>query len=143
MFQKLFPQNLLKNLSERLKNLEEYIENNFLNIIKITLIVGGIALFFIVLLVLLITRLSSPTVTVKKEENKIINKYEENINKVELLTINEFVFPDIKLFDLSSDYVDFIPSKKFNISTFKQSVKDYDSILEKSINESLKFGFEK
>lgn len=143
----MFPQNLLKKVSEEtskiIKNIEQQLHDNFIDIVKMVLVVGGIFIFLIVILVLLVTRLSAPKVIKIKEEKKIESKYNEDFSKAKLLLSNEFEYPDIKMFDLTTDYVDFIPMRKYNIPDFKQSIKDYDIILEDSIKESLKFNFEK
>ena len=139
----MFLQNLLKKISEIVQNIEQQLHDNYIDIVKMILVIGGVIIFFIVILVLLITRLSAPKVVNIKDDKKNISKYKENFSKVKLLVSNEFEYPNIKLFDLTADYVDFIPTVKYNIPNFKQSVKDYDAILEDSIKDSLKFNFEK
>lgn len=138
----MFLQNLLKKISEIIKDIEQQLHDNYIEIIRNILIIGGVVIFFIVILVVLIARISAPPV-VKKQEKVTVSKYKENFSKVKLFVSDEFEYPDIRLFDLTNDYVDFIPTKKYNVPNFKQSIKDYNVILEDSIKESLKFNFEK
>lgn len=139
----MFPQNLLKKISELIEEAERQLRDNYLEIVRNILVVGGVGIFFIILVVLLVTRLSSPE-SHNQKVNKNVNISQKNdVSKIKLLVSNEFEYPDVKLFDLTSDYVDFIPTRKYYVPDFKQSVKDYDVILEERIKDSLKFNFEK
>ncbi len=139
----MFPQNLLKKISELIEEFERQLRDNYLEIVRNILVVGGVGIFFIILVVLLLTRLSSPGNHNQKVDKNVNTSQKNDVSKIKLLVSNEFEYPDVKLFDLTSDYVDFVPTRKYYVPDFKQSVNDYDAILEEGIKDSLKFNFEK
>lgn len=138
----MFLQNLLKKISEITSSIERELHNNYIEVLKKILIFGAIFIFFLILLVVIVVRASSPKV-VKKQEKVVLNRHKEDLANMKLFLSDEFEYPNLKLFDLTNDYISFLPMKKYSLPSFKQSVKDYDVILKDSIEDGLKFKFEK
>ena len=143
----MFPQNLLNKFSELLqgekfKKLEDSLNNNFKEIIKNIIILSVVLIIFIALLVGIITRATSPRyekVALKPKENPV-NLTEQKDN---LISVEDFEFPVIGAFDVTTDYIDLAPVKKIKIPDYKPIIKEYDMILDDSVNGSLKYNFEK
>ena len=60
-----------------------------------------------------------------------------------LLTADDFVLPVIEGFDVTSDYVDFLPAKKFQSPDNSIIEKEYEKIVENTVADRTKFIFEK
>ena len=64
-------------------------------------------------------------------------------NEQILLTANDFVMPAAKSFDLSSDYIDFLPNKQLMLPDKKILDKTAEKLINDQVDDSLKFNFEK
>lgn len=147
----MFLQDLLKKINENKKklpnifskeNLNYLLMNNFKDILVIIASLGILVIIFTILIVY-----CRNTNSQKISENEINNgKYEEKKSVYDelLLTPDQFIILDSKSFDLTTDYIDFILTKKKFELPDKVIVKnEYDKLLEYEINESIKFNFEK
>jgi hypothetical protein len=141
----LFLQNLLKKLIDILKidKVKTSVDENYATIIKIVLVVGGVIIIFIATIAFIVARNSAPTISLRNLNQETMIGKKNAKTDTKMLINNEFVYPPILSFDVSNDYVDLMPVKKFKIPAFKTTINKYDIILEDDIDDTLKFNFEK
>ncbi|HOJ64952.1 MAG TPA: hypothetical protein PLE45_11090 [Spirochaetota bacterium] len=145
----MFLQNLKKKLSkafEDISNLihetdfKNFLETNFFNILKVIIMIGLFIISLIIVIFLInINKYKKP---VNKTENIVIEKKEPLVDKNFILE-NEFLYPEITFFDITVDYKEFMPLKRRNLPEFNEVINDYEYIFKDSIDQSLKFNFEK
>lgn len=136
---KLF--NILEKISTLFTNLNfrQFIEENFINIIKVIFLIGIFTLSIVIIIGLINIRYKKP---VNKTENIVIDKKESLVDK-NFLIGNEFLYPEISFIDITIDYKEFMPLKRVKPPEFNEVINDYDYIFKESIDDSLKFNFEK
>ena len=77
-------------------------------------------------------------------ENKTSEKNKKNEAMDELLlNSDDFILSDTNNYDLTNDFIDMLPKKKFELPDKRMIVKEYNQLLNLDINDSLKFNFEK
>jgi hypothetical protein len=86
------------------------------------------------------TRNSPGAVTENKANEK--NAKNEVLDEL-LLNSDDFILTDTNNYDLTNDFVDMLPKKKYQLPDKSLIIKEYDKLLSRDINESLKFNFEK
>jgi len=127
-------------LKKTKKLILDLINNNFAEVIKIILVVGGIVIVITLILSFMISGVG------KKVDTTVIESIREDYgieSEVDFLTNNELLFPQNKVFDLSLDYIDLMSIKEFKLPEIDIIIEDYEDILKDSIEEDLKFNFEK
>lgn len=127
-------------LKKTKKLILDLINNNFAEVIKIILVVGGIVIVITLILSFMISGVG------KKVDTTVIESIREDFgieSEVDFLTGNELLFPQNKVFDLSLDYIDLMSIKEFKLPEIDIIIEDYEDILKDSIEEDLKFNFEK
>ncbi|MBN2546888.1 MAG: hypothetical protein JXB50_13895 [Spirochaetes bacterium] len=141
----------VKKLAEKLNF--ELFQNLIINSFReILLILTGI---FIIVILLMIFCFSGRVNTLKREQinfkdvekqsieqNSIKNSQFEYSTDI-LLTVNDFMMPDIDNFEISFDYIEFNPNKYYNLPKADIFNRDYEKIFSDYIEDSLKFDFEK
>lgn len=142
----MYLQKFLKKFTEIFSkdNLEQILNNNFKDIIIIISAIGAL----IIILIIIFNSFCFKKIDNNKKSNIEIDK---NINTqmnlessdYSFITAEEFVIPEIKSFDLSSDFIDFLPTKKFQIPDKSIINKNNDILINDSIQDSYKFNFEK
>lgn len=122
-------------------NFIQFLEQNFFNILKIILLVG----IFTIILIIILLSLNQDKYFLNKTENiKDIDKSKvENFVDKDFLLENEFIYPKITFFDITTDYKEFMSLKGNNPPDMSNVINEYDVIFKNSIQESLKFNFEK
>ena len=68
---------------------------------------------------------------------------EKKVNDELLLNSDDFILTDSVKYDMTNDFVDMMPKKKFEMPGKDVVRGEYDKLQNKDINESLKFDFEK
>jgi len=142
----LFPQDLLKKLSEilSLDKIKNSVEDNYSTILKMIFAIGGILVLFVGLIAFIVGKSAPPTVDMNEVKRKAKVEEEKRVKVDDTIIINnEFVYPPIASFDLSNDYIELMPIKKFKVNDFKSTINYYDIIAKEDFEESLKFNFEK
>lgn len=136
---------MLKKLIDILKidKVKTSVDENYATIIKIVLVVGGVIIIFIATIAFIVARNSAPTISLRNLNQETMIGKKNAKTDTKMLINNEFVYPPILSFDVSNDYVDLMPVKKFKIPAFKTTINKYDIILEDDIDDTLKFNFEK
>ena len=124
-------------------NFKQFIEENFFNVLKVMLLITIFLVSLIIVIGLINFNKGKPSLN-KTENIKDIdkNKVETIIDK-DFLLENEFLYPEIVFFDITADYKNFMPLKKSKPPEISQIVNEYDFIFKDSIDDSLKFNFEK
>lgn len=79
----------------------------------------------------------------KKIEKTKIEKERFNYSKDILLSVNDFLLPDIKTFDLTFDYIEILPNKYYTTFNIELLKKDYETFFSTIKEKDLKFDFEK
>jgi len=140
----LFPQNLLKKSSDFFRKIKklvlDLVNNNFAEVMKIILVIGGVVIAITLILSFMISG------GVKKVDTTAIESIKEDFgieSEIDFLTNNELLFPQNSVFDLSLDYIDLMSIKEFKLPKIDIIIQDYENILKDSIEEDLKFNFEK
>jgi len=140
----LFPQNLLKRSSDFFRKIKklvlDLVNNNFAEVMKIILVIGGVVIAITLILSFMISG------GVKKVDTTAIESIKEDFgieSEIDFLTNNELLFPQNSVFDLSLDYIDLMSIKEFKLPKIDIIIQDYENILKDSIEEDLKFNFEK
>ena len=138
-------QNFLKKLSEIFsgQNLRNLIINNFREVV---ILISALGLLFIILIMFIIagkcykTNLTDNDADIKTEafsEKK--NQHDEEL----LISIDDLILPKLKTFEVSNDYEEFLRAKKFNLPDMNIIIKDYNNIIDDTIEEACEFNFEK
>jgi hypothetical protein len=107
---------------------------------KIILVIGGVVIAITLILSFMISG------GVKKVDTTAIESIKEDFgieSEIDFLTNNELLFPQNSVFDLSLDYIDLMSIKEFKLPKIDIIIQDYENILKDSIEEDLKFNFEK
>ncbi len=147
----MFPQDLLKKINNYIKKLnnlfsKENLNNLLINNFKdILIIIGSFGILIIIFVIFIVYCRSGNSQKITESDIKS-KEYEEKKSVYDelLLTPDQFIILDSNSFDLTTDYVDFILTKKKFELPDKNIVKnEYDKLLEYEINESIKFNFEK
>ncbi|OQB69767.1 MAG: hypothetical protein BWX91_00219 [Spirochaetes bacterium ADurb.Bin133] len=140
----MFPQNLLKKSSDFFRKIKklvlDLVNNNFAEVMKIILVIGGVVIAITLILSFMISG------GVKKVDTTAIESIKEDFgieSEIDFLTNNELLFPQNSVFDLSLDYIDLMSIKEFKLPKIDIIIQDYENILKDSIEEDLKFNFEK
>ena len=140
----MFPQNLLKRSSDFFRKIKklvlDLVNNNFAEVMKIILVIGGVVIAITLILSFMISG------GVKKVDTTAIESIKEDFgieSEIDFLTNNELLFPQNSVFDLSLDYIDLMSIKEFKLPKIDIIIQDYENILKDSIEEDLKFNFEK
>jgi hypothetical protein len=126
-------------------NIELLIINNFKEIIVIISSLGII----VIILTIIFTGFCKNNLnsSIKKSvSDQIIDNKIEKTNQdtaIQLLSAEDFIIPDIKNFDLSSDYIEFLPNKKYNKPDNIIIEKITDKFINDTVEETYKFNFEK
>jgi hypothetical protein len=147
----LFLQNLPKEIAkllERFKKVDfkSIFINNFRDIV-IIFVSMWVVVMAIVLLVVLNGRNSgneNRAAADKKalEKQRDIESKKETLGEL-LLNADDFVLPESRSVDLTNDFVDLLPKKKFELPDKSFIKKENEKLLKKETEESLKFNFEK
>ncbi|HOF00296.1 MAG TPA: hypothetical protein PK385_05335 [Spirochaetota bacterium] len=118
----------------------DLVNNNFAEVMKIILVIGGVVIAITLILSFMISG------GVKKVDTTAIESIKEDFgieSEIDFLTNNELLFPQNSVFDLSLDYIDLMSIKEFKLPKIDIIIQDYENILKDSIEEDLKFNFEK
>ena len=143
----MYLQNLLKKLAEifSAKTFKDLLINNFRDLLLIT---GSIC--FIILVIVFFVAISGNNKSKDYNLNNVdISRQESSLEQKSvyydefLLTADDFVLPDIESFDVTSDYVDFLPAKKFQSPDNSLVEKEFKNIVDDTVEDSTKFIFEK
>ena len=59
------------------------------------------------------------------------------------MTPNDFIISRSSSVDLTNDYIDFMPKKKYDLPDKSVVKEEYEKVFEKEIEDSIKFNFEK
>lgn len=140
MFLQDLPRKSFDFLKKTKKLILDLINNNFAEVIKIILFVGGIVIVITLILSFMISGVG------KKVDTTVIESIREDFgieSEIDFLTGNELLFPQNNVFDLSLDYIDLMSIKEFKLPKIDVIIEDYEDILKDSIEEDLKFNFEK
>lgn len=129
--------------------LQQIVIENFKEIIFL------IFIFFLIIIIIILFVISGikdkPENITKKEtlmqkeltEKKNIQKKQFEYSKDILLTVDDFLLPDIKTFDLSFDYIEFLPNKYYTLPKVDIFKKDYEAFFDETVQKELEFDFEK
>lgn len=138
----------LRNLLNKITNLfdKDDLKSIFINNFR-EIIIIVVSIWVIILIIVLFGIMSS-----KKVDNSI-SKIPENSNKDKelakrtndelLLNSDDFILSESYSYDLTNDYVNLLPKKKYELPGKRLIIKVYNKLSEQDINESLKFNFEK
>ena len=147
----MFLQDLLKKVNNFIKkisvlfskeNLNHLLINNFKEVVIIIICFGILVIIFTMFIAFC-----------KRSSNE--KKFEQQVLQVEipddtqviqeelLLTPNDFSISNSSTFDITNDYIDFMPRKKYDLPDKNVVKKEYEKLLEKDLEESMKFNFEK
>lgn len=140
MFLQDLPRKSFDFLKKTKKLILDLINNNFAEVIKIILIIGGVVIIITLILSFMISGVG------KKVDTTVIESIKEDFgieSEIDFLTGNELLFPQNNVFDLSLDYIDLMSIKEFKLPKIDIIIEDYEDILKDSIEEDLKFNFEK
>jgi len=140
LFLQDLPRKSFDFLKKTKKLILDLINNNFAEVIKIILFVGGIVIVITLILSFMISGVG------KKVDTTVIESIREDFgieSEIDFLTGNELLFPQNNVFDLSLDYIDLMSIKEFKLPKIDVIIEDYEDILKDSIEEDLKFNFEK
>ncbi len=143
----MFPQKLLKRLSEIFSrdSIEFLVTNHFTEIVITIVSLGAFVILIIITLFALSPHHSIPQKeNISKESAVIKENTEENaVIRELLLSPDDMIIPSIRAFEVNPEFVDFLPRKKFELPDIKIVVNNFNVILNNSIDETLKFNFEK
>ena len=106
--------------------------------------ISALGLLVIILIIFIIS--GSQKNSIKENQNVYQDeglKKEEYITQETLLTPEEFILPELMSFDISNDFVEFLPKKQFQSPDMGIIIKNYDKMIEDTIEDSCKFNFEK
>lgn len=127
-------------------NVEYLVTNHFTEIL---VIIGSFGIF-VILFIIMIFAFSSKNHSyndkekISTEERAVKQNVENNrVNREILISPEDLIVPTIKSFNVTADFEDFLPGKKFEMPDMKIVVDNYQIILNNSIEESLKFNFER
>jgi hypothetical protein len=147
----LFLQNLPKEIAKLLDrfkkvDLKSIFMNNFRDIVIIF-----VSLWIVVMAVILLAVLngkkngveSRAAVEKKATQNDRDIEAKKEVLSGLLLNTDDFILPETRSVDLTNDFVDLLPKKKFEVPDKSFIKKENNKLLEKETEESLKFNFEK
>lgn len=147
----MFLQDLLKkanNIKKKVsilfskENLKHLLINNFKEVMIIITCFGILVIIFTMLIAFCKRNNNEKNFERQSLQGEITNN-KEIIKDELLLTPNDFIISNSSSFDITNDYIEFMPKKKYDLPD-KSIVKDeYENLLNKEIEESLKFNFEK
>ncbi len=128
------------------ENIEYILINHFTEVL---IIIGSFGIF-VILFIIMIFAFSSKN-HVSRDNGKILtedkavkqNAENNRVIKEILISPEDLIIPSIKSFNVTADFEDFLPQKKFEMPDMKIVVDNYQIILNNSIEESLKFNFER
>jgi hypothetical protein len=139
----LFLQNLLKKLAEifNAKDLKDIVIHNFR---EIMIIIGALGLIVVIIMLFVFTsrcgRINRENAEIPKKE--IIEKQNE-FKKEMIVTPDDFLLPSIKTIDISTDYVELSPARRYQAPEMKIIENDYKKLINDTINDTCLFNFEK
>ena len=124
------------------ENLKHLLINNFKEVMIIITCFGILVIIFTMLIAFCKRNNNEKNFERQSLQGEITNN-KEIIKDELLLTPNDFIISNSSSFDITNDYIEFMPKKKYDLPD-KSIVKDeYENLLNKEIEESLKFNFEK
>ena len=106
-------------------------------------IIGAIGFFIIILIIFVLSGRCGGVQY--KSDPEVIQRDERQIYAGQqfILTPDEFIIPDIKSFDVSSDFIEFLPTRHMNPPDIDLINSDISRLIDDSIEESILFNFEK
>ena len=140
----MFLRNLLNKINSLVnkEDLKSIFINNFREIVAIV-----VSIWIIVMIIILFGIMGSKKIA--PENNKTLESsnrekaLEKKVNDELLLNSDDFILTDSVKYDMTNDFVDMMPKKKFEMPGKDVVRGEYDKLQNKDINESLKFDFEK
>jgi hypothetical protein len=124
------------------ENLKHILINNFKEVMIIITCFGVLIITFTLLISFCSRKNKEDFIEnqVFKDETSIETK---EIKEELLLTPSDFIISNSSSFDITNDYIEFMPKKKYELPDKKIVQEEYEKILEDELEESLKFNFEK
>lgn len=138
----MFLQDLLKKIAEifALQNLKNLVVNSFREIV---IIIGALG-FITILIIIFVLSGRCGSVIIEDEPTTVFLHDGSNYAGQEfILTPDIFEIPNIESFDVSSDFLEFLPTRHNQPPDIEIINKDRDKIIKAEINNSLLFNFEK
>lgn len=147
----MFLQDLLKKINEIIKkvsilfskeNLNHILINNFKEIMVIIICFGILVITFTMFFAFCKRNNSEKNLQNEITRNEITNDKKQFQDEL-LLTPNDFIISRSSSVDLTNDYIDFMPKKKYDLPDKSVVKEEYEKVFEKEIEDSIKFNFEK